>query len=117
MSHSTPVPNHHYPYQYAESVVDAFVDKYARATNFLAKVSGVSALAYREHLIKLFMVNNQKWNVIRDLIKWVAAPTRFNRLRAMEVEDCQTYLTYVRYECEELVIFDKKSLAAIDNSD
>lgn len=67
-------------------------------------------------LIKLFMVNNNRWNVTRDLIKWIGKPGRIEQLLSMTRSQALNYLTCVESQVEDARIYDKKDFSAIDNS-
>ena len=115
MIHSTQTPS--YPYLYSERVVEAFVEKYARATIFFAKKLGMSPKHLKMLLTKQFRTANARWNVTRDVIKWIHTSNAYNYLKGLDQGGFIFYLTAVKYMAEDEVIFEKKSYAAIDSGD
>lgn len=95
-----PIPNRfnnvRYPYLYAESVVDAFIEKYARVTIFVAKKSGYTVREFRYRLIKLFMDNNVRWNTLREVLKYVDKHQLYDEIAFLSKRDFQKYLTAIK---------------------
>jgi len=113
-SHS-PRPTPTYPYQYSADTVDSFLESYARAAGFFADICHIERRKLRGILIKLFQFNNVRWNVVRDIIKWIEKSNHYAKLRAMTYENCMAYLTAVKYQAEDQIIFCKNQLSSIDS--
>lgn len=108
---------HRYPYHYSASIIDAFLDHYSRATIFVAKKLHMDPREYRTHLIMLFMKQNTKWNVVRDLLKFVQNVRMWEHPRGWTDEHVIKYLTSVKYDCEDAILFEKKHYNDIDNTE
>jgi hypothetical protein len=100
--------------QYAARVVDSFLDSYARGAIFFGKTWGLTPRNLRKYLIHLFVVRNNKWNIIRDLIKWIQKPDNLSYLSRMSIEDRQYYLTKVKYEVTDRWISGEMPLSGVD---
>jgi len=105
-----------YAYQYSASVVDSFIEKYARATRFFGKIYGLDGRETRKALIKCFQFKNNRWNIVREQIKWVEKTDAYAFLASIGNAGAREYLTAVKYQAEDLWIFEKKHLSTIDNA-
>jgi hypothetical protein len=97
-----------YPYLYAESVVDSFIDSWGRVTIFVAKKSGMTPSAFRNLLVKTFMYRNGRWNVTRDLLKYIDRHNLYNEMAFYDRSDFQKYLTCVKSLVEDDLIDSEK---------
>lgn len=105
-----------YPREYSTTIVWNFVRNYARATKFFAQMCRMSSHDFVELLIGFFMYENNRWNVMRDLIKWVEKTDAYGYLSSLDHQDALKYLTVVKTQAEDLAIFEKKSLDRVDNA-
>ena len=94
-----------YPYLTAARAIDGFVDCYSRATCFLAKKLQLSPMDLRKILIKQFMYMNARWNVTRDIIKWIDREDMFDELARLEYKLFVKYLTSVKTLVEDDILF------------
>jgi hypothetical protein len=67
----------------------------------------------KKALISLFRYNNQRWNVVRDVIKKVEKSNMYAGLSGYYGEALKNYLTCVRYEVEDSLI-DSGKLRKVD---
>jgi hypothetical protein len=110
----TPHTPPQYSLEYSEGIVEKFVENYARATNCFARFCGMTGLELKYNLVKCFMFNNNRWNVLRDLIKWVEKSKHYEKLSKMSVEDGRVYLTAVKYTVQDYRIFENKDYSGVD---
>lgn len=90
-----------YSYRSACSAVEPFVEKYARATCFVAKKTGLTPKDLKYTLIKAFMYKNTSWNIARDVIKRVELHDLYDSLSPLSVRESQKYLTVVKVMLED----------------
>ncbi len=103
-----------YPYLFAYGVVDRFVEKYARATIFIAKKMELPPKELKMRLIVAFMERNIQWQRARELIKRVENESMYEYLDPLTPAEARKYLTYVgQIVTDDQVIakFVKKRLA------
>lgn len=93
-----------YPFHYSARIVEKFVEKYARATIFCAKKLGISPREFKWSLIVLFAKSNNRWNSVRDAIKYVEKNNMYNYLSKYDADMLAKYLTFVRYICEDSLL-------------
>lgn len=98
----------HYPREYSASVVDKFLDNYARVHIFVARMIGKDPKEFREALIRAFMYRNARWNVTRDVLKYVHNQDLYAVLKALSLPDRTIYLTAVKTLCEDFLIDSEK---------
>lgn len=97
-----------YSFRFAESVVDSFIEKYARATIFVCKKCNIKGNAFRYGLIKAFMYNQTRWKVLREMIKYVEKHDLVREWANLPVDQFPYYLTFVRTTCEDYLIDNQK---------
>ena len=97
-----------YPYLFAESVVDNFLDKYSRVVIFVARKLEMPPKHLRYLLIKTFMLHPAKWNAVRDTLKTVEQQQLYGVLCTLDAENVANYLTCVKTMCEDSLIDEKK---------
>lgn len=93
-----------YSYAWAQGVVEAFTEKYARGCNFLEKMLGIDHADLCFRLIVEVRSNNQlKWEASKRLIKSCQRET-FAAYKHIPVKDRRKYLTICYTNCidEEL---------------
>ena len=93
-----------YSYRYASDVVHAFVQKYARVLVLISYIYQVDKKELVEKLKYLFMKNNTKWNVVRDLLKRVQNREDMDYLRSLPRLQAQSYIHMLRSFAEDSVI-------------
>jgi len=98
-----PLPCHRkiYSYELASSVIENFCTKYTRATLFFAKKLLMDPKNFKYTLIKLFMYNNVRWNIIRDCLKKVDKEDMYFELARLTKPEFIKYLTAVRSLVED----------------
>lgn len=96
-----------YPYPYSVGVVTAFVENYARATIFLAKMLDLPYSELKYRLTLLFMHHNPRWNRMRDFIKDVERLDLYANMRGYTAAELQDYLTDDVYLGKETNFFEK----------
>jgi hypothetical protein len=100
---STPSPVR-YPYLYAENIVDKFIDSYSRVCIFVAKKSGIDPKRFRMLLIAAFMYRNKRWNIVRDMLKYIHRRELYDEMSFFDPPDFRKYLTHLKYFIEEELI-------------
>lgn len=103
MHRSHPQP-HRYPYDFAESVISDFENKYARVMVFLARKLGLSPKEFRFRLIKCFMYNNRKWNVLREVMKNIHDQNIYDDLDTYSGKALVKYIQALRTFAEDRLI-------------
>lgn len=97
-----------YSFSYSESVVDSFLDHYARAANFICSKLRINPLVFRIRLIKLFMDNQPRWRVTRDALKIIEREDLYCDMRQLTREECLVYLTSIKTLAEDWLIDHEK---------
>lgn len=98
-----------YSYQWAQSVVEAFLEKYARGAYFISRMAGISYQKLARYLIYLVSCDRQtKWEVMKRMIKR-ANRENFKDFATLDIEMRQKYLKYEKYDCENSVLDDLES--------
>lgn len=90
-----------YPLEYSRDIVESFVQKYARATIYIAKRCGMSPRDFKWSLIKLFRFNNGRWNSVRDTVKYVQRWQLWEEAGRYDFTAFQKYLTCVKTLAED----------------
>lgn len=80
------------------------MQKYARVVLFVAYVYEREPWELREKLKKVFMENNVKWNVIRDMLKRLQNREDLAYLRTLDKEKAKTYIHMLRTFAEDSAI-------------
>lgn len=104
-----PISDSTYPLEYSQRIVEQFVEKYSRATTFLARKLGISPREFKYSLINLFRFQNNRWNSVRDVIKYVDRHDLYDYLSKYSYEQTVNYLTYIKYIVEDRLISEEFS--------
>jgi len=93
-------PKYRYPYRWAEPICQRVCEKYARATNSLAKIAGISTTEVRKRLTYSLMTGNSTvWCRNKALLRYLEN-TEFGDFRHLTVQERRRYLTFVQYDLE-----------------
>lgn len=90
-----------YSFRNALDAVRPFTISYARATNFIAKKLGFDPKDFVDSLIRLYIYQNPRWNVVRDTIKKVERWNMYEELAQYGRDDLLKYLTCVKTLVED----------------
>jgi hypothetical protein len=85
-----------YNYRLATASVEAFVEKYARVTIFMAKKLEFPVWKFKENLKTLFMYYNVRWNVVRETMKYLEKQNLVPYLSQYTKDEFLEYLTTVK---------------------
>lgn len=112
MYHSSPhttLRHSVYEFRYSARIVEEFVEKYSRATIFVAKILGVDCRALKYGLINTFQRNNALWNILRDSIKRIDQHNMYADIGRLDDKNRKKYLTYVKFMVTDDWLYDIKS--------
>lgn len=112
MYHSPPhttLRHNVYDFRYAARIVEAFVEKYARATIFVAAILNVDPKILKYALINTFQRNNSLWNILRESIKRIETHNMYPEIRQLDDDERRAYLTYVKFIVTDDWLYDVKS--------
>lgn len=106
--------NLRYSYEFGQEVVERFTEKYARATDFVAKMLGISHEDLCKRMIyQVRSANQLKWEATKRVIK-LADREEFASYRRMPVKDRRKYLTYVYENAIDEELDEKIAQEALD---
>lgn len=94
-----------YSYNWAQQVVQDFTEKYARATNFVAKMSGISHKELCVRLIDTVRRKNQlKWEATKKAWKGMEHEDLAD-FRGLTGPERRNYLTHVKYDAVDWALY------------
>jgi hypothetical protein len=93
-----------YSYGYSAKIIEEFVEKYARATIFVARKLGFTPREFKHSLIVLFQFRNGKWNSVRDTLKYIDKHRLYGEIQGYEYTIFLKYLTSVRSLVEDILL-------------
>ncbi len=99
-----------YSYVWASKVVKDFLERYARGTDFVTRMSGISYKTLHNGMTKSLMSEDQfYWERWKRLIKTMSVE-KYRDFMHMSREDRRKYLTFVKTEAGQYLIDQKKTL-------
>jgi len=102
-----------YSRDYAEKIIQQFIDSYARVLIFVAKKLRIDPKTFRDILINAFIYRNASWNCLRDALKYIDKHDLYKELSSYHGEVFKNYLTDVKYIVTDTLI-DEKKLDKVD---
>ena len=93
-------PTYKYSYDWAQCVVEAFMEKYARGSYFISQMLYMKHQDLARYLIHNVRLGRQtRWEVTKRVIKQADRmnPKDFKKL---SLQDRQNYLTYMKWSAE-----------------
>ena len=89
---ATPQKGSVYAFSNACEVVEAFLQKYARAAYIFAKINRIGYFVLINHLINYYRYNQRKWYAVKKAIKEIDK----NEDYFQNGDICREYLTFVK---------------------
>lgn len=104
-----------YPYNWGRTIVQEFVEQYARGTYFLAKMCGLSAGDLRMRMtLVLCSGNSVKWESLKRMVLLMSDWDNSDYAK-FSPNERRLVLKYYRYLAEDDVLDEKSVSGAIDN--
>ena len=104
--------------KYAVDIVLQFIEKYTRATHYLAESTGVGYSRLEDTLIHALRMNQHRWERLKYLIKDIdknVLPDHDSRLLFSHNEEFRKkYLVYAKYSFDEAVLNAEKDYKKVE---
>jgi hypothetical protein len=90
-----------YPYKWGEGIIQDFIERYPRATDFLCKMAEIDVKEFRFVMVKAICNGNQvRFEALKRLIKRCNEEV-FESYKHLPLKERLLYLTYEKWNCED----------------